>query len=192
MDDEKDLEVKEALPDYERLYTVEDYYSWDEGFRCELYEGALVVAESPTQRHQKILMEISGQLWQFLKDNPCSVFPSPFAVRLSEKEETVFEPDIVVICDESKLGGRNFEGAPDMVIEILSPSTARMDKKLKFQKYQQAGVREYWIVDPERNLLEVNLLVNEKYMTTIYEETVTVPVHILDGFEINLTDVFEE
>jgi len=192
MSDDKDLEVNEALPNYNRLYTVEDYHSWDEGFRCQIYEGTLIVAEAPTRRHQKILMEISGQLWQFLKKKPCNVYPSPVSVRLSEKEETVFEPDIVVNCDDSILWERGFKGAPDFIVEILSPSTARMDRKLKFQKYQQAGVREYWIVDPKLNLLEANILINGRYTTKIYKENDKAPVHVLDGFEINLADVFEE
>jgi len=190
--DAVEIKVREALPDYKRLYTVEDYNSWDESVRCELYEGALIVAEAPTQRHQGILVEIMGQLWLFLKNKPCKVFPAPFSVKLFENEETLFEPDIVVICDESKLGGKNFDGAPDMVIEILSPSTARLDKKLKYQKYQKAGVREYWIVDPERNLLEANVLVNDNYILTIYDENDKAPVHILNGLEINLNEVFDE
>ena len=186
----KDSEVKEAVPDYNKLYTVEDYHSWDESFRAELYEGTLIVAEVPTRKHQGILMELSASLHIFLKNKPCKVYPSPFAVRLSGKEETIFEPDIVVICDESKLNERGCNGAPDMIIEILSPSTARMDKKLKFGKYQKSGVKEYWIIDPIHNLLEANVLVNNKYTTTIYDETEKAPVQILDGFEIDLADVF--
>jgi len=188
----EDGEVKEALPDYERLYTVEDYRSWDENIRCELYEGALIVAEAPTTRHQGILMNISARLYNFLKDKPCKVFPAPFAVRLFENEETLFEPDIVVVCDKSKLVERGFEGAPDMVIEILSPSTARLDKKLKYSKYEKSGVKEYWIVDPEQNLVEANILVNDKYISAIYTENDKAPVHILDGFEVDLKDVFAE
>ena len=189
--DAEETKVREALPDYERLYTVEDYLSWDESFKAELYEGALVVAFSPTHRHQGISGEIYGQIWQFLKGKQCKAFPAPFSVKLFENEETVFVPDIVVICDESKLGGHIFNGAPDMVIEILSPSTARLDKKLKYQKYQKAGVKEYWIVDPELNLLEANVMNSERYTTMIYDENDKAPVHILDGFEINLADVFK-
>jgi len=188
----EDGEVREALPDYERLYTVEDYYSWDEGIRCELYEGSLIVAEAPTIRHQGISVVLIAKLHTFLEDKPCEVFHAPFSVKLFENEETVFEPDIVIVCDESKLSGRHFEDVPDMVIEILSPSTARMDKQLKYDKYQKAGVKEYWIVDPKQNLLEANRLSGDSYTTTIYTETDTAPVHILDGFEINLVDVYAD
>ena len=191
-DNDNDLKVNEAIPDYNRLYTVEDYHSWDENFRAELYEGTLIVSEAPTVQHQRILMKISSHLHVYLKNKPCEVFPSPFAVRLFDNEETMFEPDIVIICDESKLDKRRCNGAPDMIIEILSPSTARMDKKLKFGKYQKAGVKEYWIIDPDLNLLEANRLENNKYTTKIYDETEKAPVNILDGFEIDLTEVFAE
>jgi len=191
MFDDNDLEVKEALPDYERLYTVEEYYNIREDIRAELYEGYLVVMQRPSFRHQAIQMEISAQLHTFLKGKTCKVFPT-LGARLFENEATIFEPDIVVICDKNKLTKQNCNGAPDFVIEILSPSTVRMDRKLKFDKYQRAGVKEYWIVDPDRNLLEVNLLVNDKYMTSIYNETDKAPVSILDGVEIVLAEVFAE
>ena len=191
MFDDNDLEVKEALPDYKRLYTVEQYYEVREDIRAELYEGYLVVMESPTLRHQGIVTVISGNLFIFLKGKKCKVFISP-GVRLFENEATIFEPDIVVSCDKTKFGLRSINGDPDFVIEILSPSTTRMDRKLKFDKYQKAGVKEYWIVDPERNRLEANLLFNDKYMTKIYNETDKVSVSILDGFEIDLAEVFAE
>jgi Uma2 family endonuclease len=194
MYDEKendDLEVREALPDYDRLYTVEEYYNIDDDIRAELYEGYLVVMQTPTLRHQGMAVEFATQLHTFLKGKNCKVYNSP-GVHLFEKEATVFIPDIVVVCDKSKLGIRSVEGTPDFVIEILSPSTKRMDRKLKFDKYLKAGVKEYWIVDPERNLLEANLLVNDKYITTIYNETDKAPVTTLDGFEIDLAEVFAE
>ena len=192
MDKEQSSQVNEAQPDYNRLYTVEDYHSWDESFRAELYEGTLIVSESPTRKHQGILIEIAAQLHNFLKGKLCKVYPAPFSVRLSKEEESIFEPDIVVVCDESKLTERGCVGAPDLVIEILSPSTARMDKKLKYQKYQQAGVREYWIIDPELDLLEVNVLRDKKYTTTIYNEEDKVTVTVLEDCVINLADVFSE
>ena len=192
MENEQDKIVNEALPKYDRLYSVDEYMTFGEDFRAELYDGRLIVMEVPTRKHQKILMEMSGQLWQFLKGKPCEVYPAPFGVRLTLNEESIFEPDIVVICDESILTERGCLGAPDLIIEILSPSTARNDKKIKFKKFLQAGVREYWIVDPELDLLEVNILENDRYITTIYDENDTVPVTVLKGLEIDLAEVFAE
>ena len=176
----------------ERYYTYEEWLSWDESVRAELYDGILVMLAQPSQRHQRILSELNGQLWQYLKGKPCEVYPAPFGVRLFENEDTAFEPDIVVVCDKSKLGGKTYVGAPDMIIEILSPSTARIDRGIKFRKYLKAGVREYWIVDPELNLLQVNILSDKKYIISIYDSDEVAPVHILDGCEINLADVFRD
>ena len=178
------------IPLEKEYYTVEEYLSWDEDVRAELYEGMLIMMAPPVQRHQGMLSEMHGQLWQFLKDKPCKVYPAPFGVRLSEQEDTIFEPDIVVICDKSKLDGKICHGAPDMVIEILSPSTARMDRIYKFQKYQQAGVMEYWIVDPDLNMLQASILKDGAYITTVYDEEDDAPVSVLEGCVIHLADVF--
>ena len=174
-------------------YTIDEWLSWGENVRAELYEGELFMLAQPTQRHQGILMELSTQLHTFLKGKPCKVFPAPFGVVLSDKEHTAFEPDIVVICDKSKLGGKVFHGTPDMVIEILSPSTAHMDRNYKYKKYQNAGVREYWIVDTEGNFIQAGVLQGNRYITTVYDiEDETAPVSILEGCGINLIDVFSE
>ena len=177
-------------PMEKEYYTVEEYLSWDEDVRAELYEGLLIMMAPPSQRHQGMLMELAAQLHAFLKGKPCTVYPAPFGVRLSEYEDTIFEPDIVVICDKSKLDGKICRGAPDMVIEILSPSTAQMDRKYKYGKYQQAGVREYWIVDPDLNILQAGVLTDAGYLTKVYGEEDKAPVSILEGCEINLADVF--
>ncbi|MCL1808114.1 MAG: Uma2 family endonuclease [Oscillospiraceae bacterium] len=174
----------------ERTYTYEEWASWDESIRCELVDGELVMMSQPTQAHQEILGELFGQLWQFLKGKPCKVIPAPFGVRLSDKEESVFEPDIVVVCDPAKLDGKVCNGAPDMIIEILSPSTSRHDKFVKFHKYQKAGVREYWIVDPDSKTVSVHLLKGGEYVVNAYADTDTAPVHVLDGCNIVLGDVF--
>ncbi|MCL2821545.1 MAG: Uma2 family endonuclease, partial [Oscillospiraceae bacterium] len=115
---EKELKVKEAVPDYNRLYTVEDYHSWDENFRAELYEGTLIVSETPTIKHQKISVKLVVKIYAYLDGKPCQVFHAPIGVRLSKNEESIFEPDIIIICDESKLDKRTCNGPPDMIIEI--------------------------------------------------------------------------
>jgi Uma2 family endonuclease len=173
-------------------YTYEDWLSWDEDFRAELIDGDVYMMAPPSRRHQAVIMEISRQLANFLKDKPCKVFPAPFGVRLSEYEDTVFEPDIVVVCDKSKLDDKGCNGAPDLIVEILSPSSARMDKLLKYNKYQQSGVREYWIVDPDTTSVQAAILDNGRYYMTVYGEEDVAPVVVLPGCEIVLKDVFAE
>ena len=113
-------------------------------------------------------------------------------MRLNESEDTVFEPDIVVVCDKTKLDDDICHGAPDLIVEILSPSTERTDRVIKFRKYQEAGVREYWILDPKLNSLQTNVLSNGSYITTMYVQNETAPVSVLEGCKINLAEVFKE
>lgn len=176
----------------DRRYTYADWLGWDEDVRAEIIDGALYMMAPPTQKHQEILSELHGQLWQFLKGRPCKIFPAPFGVRLSASEDTVLEPDIVVVCDHSKLDGKVCNGAPDLVLEIMSPSTARYDRMVKFQKYQQAGVPEYWIVDPDTKTGQVCILSGGLYFVTMYAETDIAPVNVLEGCRINLSDVSAE
>ena len=102
------------------------------------------------------------------------------------------QPDILVVCDKSKLDGKSVLGAPDLVIEILSPSTSLRDKVLKFRRYLQAGVREYWIVEPDSKAVSVHILTNGEYVTHPYCEEDTIPVHVLEGCVIKLTEIFTE
>jgi len=173
-------------------YTFEEWLSWDEDVRAELYEGSLVMMAPPSLRHQGILGVIYGQLWQFLIGRQCRAFPAPTGVRLSDAEDTVFEPDIIVVCDKKKLDGRICNGAPDLVIEILSPSTEHMDRNLKYRKYLEAGVPEYWIVDEKQNLVQAAVLQSGAYITKVYFAEDIAPVTVLDGCEINLAVVFSE
>ena len=187
----KGTDMGQAKEKEKQYYTVEEWLSWDEDVRSELYEGMLIMLAQPTQQHQEVLMEIASQIHLYLKGKPCKVFPAPFGVKLFKKEDTAFEPDIVVVCDKSKLDGKICNGAPDMVIEILSPSTERMDRVFKYRKYEKAGVREYWIVDPKHKYIQAGLLDNGKYAITFYEaEDHVAPVAVLEGCEINLADVF--
>jgi Uma2 family endonuclease len=124
------------------------------------------------------------------------VYPGPFGVRLFPKKDqsdnTVFEPDIVVICDPAKLDNRGCNGPPDLVIEILSPSTARFDQVYKLRKYEKAEVREDWIVDPEIKYVQTFILENGRYVAPAYDETEKVSVSVLEGCEIDLRAVFAE
>lgn len=146
------------FPIEKQVYTYADYLSWEEGDRLELIEGTPVMMVPPSTAHQAILMEISRQIANYLEGKACKVFPAPFAVRLfSDKDtpdgdvNTVVEPDITIVCDLDKLDKRGCNGAPDAVIEILSPSIAKYDRFTKLHLYRKAGVKEYWIVDPPRS-----------------------------------------
>jgi len=180
------------IPQEKEYYTYEQWLSWDEDVRAELYEGLLIMMAPPSQQHQEVSIELASQLHAFLKGKPCKVFHAPFGVRLSESEDTVFEPDIVVVCDKSKLDGKICQGAPDLIIEILSPSTERMDRVYKYRKYQEAGVREYWIMDPILKVLQAGVLKDGAYIVKIYEPEDIAPVTVLEGCLINLKDVFAE
>jgi len=176
-------------------YTYADYCQWDDDARYELIDGeSYLMSPSPLRRHQRISGELFRQLSTFLHGKPCEVYAAPFDVRLNADtyDNTVVQPDIVVVCDRSKLIDTGCAGAPDMVVEILSYSTAARDRVLKLNLYQSAGVREYWIVDPESRTVSVQILTGEGYITRGYTDADAAPVHVLDGCVINLPDVFAE
>jgi Uma2 family endonuclease len=183
--------VGEAAREYRR-YTVDEFMSLDENVRAELYDGELRMMAGTTTRHQRVLNRINGQLWLFLRGKPCEVFPAPFAVRLNAHEDTALVPDIVVVCDKTKLDRRMCNGAPDLVVEVLSPSSMQYDKIRKYDKYLEAGVREDWIVDPDKNTLQANIVVDGKYIAKMYGETDVAPVHVLESCAIDLAEVFAE
>ncbi|MDR0878887.1 MAG: Uma2 family endonuclease [Treponema sp.] len=177
-------------------YTYADILSWDESERYELLDGEAYMMSSPNRKHQEMLGEIFAQFHFFLKDKPCKVYPAPFGVRLFPKEDnsddTYFEPDISVICDSSKLDDKGCYGAPDLVIEILSPSTAKYDLLYKLNKYMDAKVREYWVVDPENKKLQVYTLEQDRHIFSLYDADDTAPVMVLPGCSIDLKPVFAD
>jgi Uma2 family endonuclease len=174
-------------------YTYSDYASWDDGKRYELIDGVIyLMSPAPTPAHQTICGELHAQLHSFLRGKPCKVFIAPLDVRLdaASGDNTVVQPDILVVCDQAKVKGKNCKGVPDMVIEVLSLSTLGRDKVVKFNKYLQAGVREYWIVDPEGRNVTVNILKNGEYISKAYGGEETVPVNVLNGCQVDLKLVF--
>jgi len=185
--------MTQPLRENER-YTYADYCTWDDSERWELIDGVpYSMSPAPATVHQRISIAIVGQLYGFLRGKTCEVFHAPFDVRLNaagDDDDTVVQPDIVVVCDSSKLDGKGCNGAPDIVIEILSPATARLDKMLKFNKYLRAGVREYWIVDPDTKTVSTYILKNGEYMARAYGDADTVPVYVLEGCRIDLQGVF--
>lgn len=145
-----------ALPK-EDIYTIEDIYALPDGERAELIDGQIYYMAPPSRKHQKLSGEIFGIIREHIRSNhgACEVYTAPFAVYLDEHTNTYVEPDISVICDPKKLDDRGCTGAPDWIVEIVSPSSKQMDYYKKLFKYRTAGVREYWVVDPDKNLILV-------------------------------------
>ena len=180
----------------DRRYTYADYAKWNDEARYELIDGVpYAMSPAPSPVHQRISGRLHGQLWQFLKGRSCEVFAAPFDVRLNaagDDDDIVVQPDLSVVCDKSKLDDKGCNGAPDMVLEILSASSESRDKVLKFNRYLQAGVREYWMVDPDGKTVQVCILDKGKYVISAYADTDAVPVHVLEGCTISLPDVFAD
>lgn len=163
----------------ERFYTVEDIYNLPEGKRAELIDGQIYDMAPPKRTHQKILSFLHLEIGNYIrsKGGSCEVYPAPFAVFLDNDEYTYVEPDISVICDKSKLDEQGCNGAPDWVIEIVSQSSKKMDYFTKLFKYRDAGVREYWIVDEQRNLITVYAFEHEEVLTYTFEEQVKAEIY---------------
>lgn len=189
-----------ALPVEKEYYTFADVLTWDENDRIELIDGEAYMMAPPSRIHQQISMELSRQLANFLVGKKCKVYPAPFGVRLFEKDgdrpenvDTMVEPDISVICDKNKLDKYGCKGAPDLIIEILSPSSVRHDRFVKLTLYQWAGVREYWIVEPETRTVQVFTLENGILKpTAFYGPGDIAKVNVLEGCFIELCKVFAE
>lgn len=145
-----------SLPQ-ERLYTVEDIYSLPEGTRAELIDGHIYYMAPPSRKHQEIVGTLYRKIADYIdsKGGSCKPYIAPFAVFLNENDRNYVEPDISIICDKNKLTDKGCTGAPDWIIEIVSPGSRRMDYFVKLFKYRSAGVREYWIVDPDKNRIIV-------------------------------------
>ena len=208
--EEKPTVVEERLFAYPALtldmtkrYTYADYLTWKDDVRRELINGFIYLMSAPVRIHQKISFEINFRLASFVKKRKgkCQIYYAPFDVRLpkdgannDDKIYDVVQPDICVVCDLSKLDGKGCLGAPDLIVEVLSPSTAKMDWNKKFNLYEKSGVREYWIVDPIAKLVYIFLLQpdGEYDCGKVYECNQKAPVHIFEGLEIDLNELFED
>ena len=182
------------LPSKEERYTFADMLTWDDDDRWELVDGIAYAMAPPSMPHQGIATELLFQLRYFLEGKPCKVYSGP-GVRLNADtaDDTVFIPDIVVVCDHSKVERNAIKGAPDLVVEILSPSTSRFDKITKLEQYEKAGVREYWIVDPVSQTVDTFIMEDGLYNSiNTYLTSAVIPVHVLEGCEIDLEKVFAE
>jgi len=180
------------LAEEEIKYTYKDYVKWNNKIRYELIDGVPCAMASPSRLHQTISRKLLVQLDNFLRGKTCEVFHAPFDVRLNAGsfDDIVVQPDLLIVCDESKHDGKSVMGAPDMIIEILSLANTRHDTNVKFRLYQKSGVCEYWIVDPYNKAVQAYVLKNEKYTGRIYRDDDVIPVYTLKGCQINLADVF--
>ncbi|MDR0219859.1 MAG: Uma2 family endonuclease [Lachnospiraceae bacterium] len=171
-------------------YTIEDIYNLPEGVRAELIEGKLYYMATPALRHQRLLMTLSAEIYNYIKakKGPCEVLPSAFAVFLFNDDETYLEPDITVVCDPAKLDEKGCHGAPDLVIEIISPSSASHDSIRKYALYKEAGVREFWLVDPQNNIVTVCNFTGKDYEPTRYGFADPIPVGIFEDLAIDLSE----
>lgn len=177
----------DAVKQLDHYHTIEDIYNLPEGMRAELIDGEMYLMAAPGTTHQYIVMELSYRIRDYIGKNngSCKVLPSPFAVFLDADDKTYVEPDISVICDPDKLTDEGCKGAPDWIIEIVSPSSRPRDYMKKMFKYHMAGVREYWIVDYEKNL--VILYDFEHDMVENYTFSDKVTSGVFEGFELDFS-----
>ncbi len=195
------LAEKKMLPEFRedwdpsyapaRRYTVDDYKALPDDIRVELIDGVFYLMTAPLTIHQRLLANISYQLQSFVyaNDGLCEVLFAPYDVNLDQDDKTMVQPDVMVICDPEKIGEKHLMGAPDLVIEVLSPSSRKKDMLLKLSKYMKAGVREYWIVDPEGQRILVYQQ-GDGFFGAIYSFSENVPVGIWNGkCHINLSKI---
>ncbi len=181
-------------------HTYADYCSWPDDVRYELIDGvAYAMGPAPVRRHQGILLELARQVANTLEGSPCRPYIAPFDVRLPKADEsdnevdTVVQPDLVVICDRAKLDDKGCRGAPDWVVEVLSPSTAGHDQILKRALYQRVGVREYWLVHPVDRIVTIYTLNSGSYGVPDVRELVgTLAVTVLPEIVIDWERVVRE
>ncbi len=191
--------------DLNKRYTYADYLTWMFDERVELFKGWVKeMSPAPNMSHQRISWNLSGEISQYLKGRSCAAFSAPFDVRLIGKSKskkakdnnavyTVVQPDICIICDHEKLDERGCIGAPDWIIEIVSPGNTKKEIDDKYSIYEENGVREYWIIQPTDETVTVFDLKNNKYQfRKIYNNIDKASVGIFTGFEIELPEVFRK
>lgn len=167
------------------------FFNCTQNVKCEVIDGQIIMKDAPMDDHQSVISELHGQLWSYLRGKECVVRLEPALLfRENERRPNAFRPDIAVVCDKSKMKKFGILGAPDLIIEVLSPSTKGHDKLLKFNRYQREGVQEYWIVDPEDRMVSVYILRNGSYMAYQYGNEDKIKVSVLEDCHIDLSGVF--
>lgn len=188
--------------DLTKQYTYADYLKWQFKERLELIKGYIYkMSPAPSRRHQAIIWNLTGQIWSHLKGHPCKAYSAPFDVRLPVKDKksnqeitTVLQPDICIICDLSKLDDKGCLGAPDLVIEVLSPGNSLREIDQKFSVYEESGVREYWVIYPEYGHVNIFLLNESGKFVGQHPKSNGELLHskIFPELVIDLSEVFEE
>lgn len=173
-----------------QLTTIEQYEALPEDARAEVFDGQIYYMASPSQSHQTVLTELLVAIRNYLrkKDSECQIFPAPFDVKLSDKPLTIVQPDLMVVCDKKKLDGKRCNGAPDFIIEIVSPGNPSDDYIRKAYYYKNTGVREYWIVDPRRKTVTVNYF-EANIVSVQYPFESIIKVNIYDDLLINFFEI---
>ncbi|NQT60054.1 MAG: Uma2 family endonuclease [Bacteroidetes bacterium] len=202
------LPIKKA----DHKFTYVEYSTWPDDERWELIDGtAYNMSPAPSTSHQRVSRILFSQICNFVENSSCEPFAAPFDVYLPEfpdqdfnEIDTIVQPDLIIICDSSKIIQKGCLGAPDMVVEILSPSTAKKDMNEKFQLYEKHGVKEYWVVDPGNAYIRVFHLQSEGIEAGMYDEGILIPPvdwrkestfaesSVLDGFRVDTTELFKE
>ena len=173
----------------EQPYTTDDIYSLPEGTRAELIDGQIYYMAPPSTAHQRILSFLHVEIANYIRSNQgkCEVFPAPFAVFLNQDDRNYVEPDLSVVCNPDRINDKGYMGAPDWIIEIVSPGSRRMDYSVKLFKYRTTGVREYWIVDPDKKRILVYDLESEDMNEYTFAQAV--PSVIYAGFSIDFQKI---
>lgn len=185
--------------DMSKAYSYADYFSWKFKERVELLKGKIyAMSPAPSRKHQRLLSKLGFGIQGFIQKSPCQLYYAPFDVRLQSNREdkkvtTVVQPDLCVICDLSKLDERGCNGAPELIVEILSPGNTAKEMKLKYELYEEAGVLEYWIVDPEHESVLKYVLEGGKFMgTRPYTTEDHLQSVLIEGFDLDLKALFSE
>ena len=187
--------------DLNGVYTYADYLTWQFEQAVELIKGKILPMAAPNRKHQRISRELTVLFHPLLQKSFCDFYLAPFDVRLLDKKKslkankdvyTVIQPDLCVICDTSKLDDKGCIGAPDLIVEILSPGNSKKEMKIKKELYEQSGVREYWVIDPEREtVFRYNLITEDKYGgAEVFVSDDTMPSVIFPEMNLDLEEVF--
>lgn len=179
-----------ALPQ-RQIYTEDDYYNLPESVRAELIDGQIYYQAAPGRIHQEILGALYYEIRDYInsKGDSCKVYPAPFAVKLNKDSKNILEPDISVICDKDKLDDRGCNGPPDWIIEIVSPGNPGHDYVLKLNKYMAAGVREYWIVNPMKQMVYVYSFKDKTFDTSPFTFQDKIKASIYEDLTIDFSQL---